>query len=416
MKKSGLVVCFNIAAERRDAGSAAEQQNPDRRVFYKSISHLIQIKMKVATAKTLFISASLLLMIIGVPGCSSSSSKTEADTSSVAAAADTTFTNPLLKSGPDPWAIYHEGNYYYIKSEAGRLVLMKTPDITDLQNAEQQVIWEPPEGKIYSQNIWAPEIHNINDDWYIYVAADDGDNRNHRMFALENSAQNPFEESFEMKSQIKTDPNDNWAIDGSVFEHEDELYFIWSGWEKPKVDTETQNIYIAKMSNPWTISSDRMLLSTPEYEWERNWKYEATFVPDAPVYVNEGPQMLKQGDKLHIIYSASGCWTPDYALGRLSTKAGSNLLNPDAWEKSPDPVFKKSEENGVYGTGHNSFFQSPDDTEDWILYHANDTPDGGCGNSRSPRAQKISWTEDDMPILGKPVSTSTELVKPSGTL
>lgn len=271
--------------------------------------------------------------------------------------ADSTFTNPLLTSGADPWAIFHEGNYYYIKSEAGKIILMRTPDITDLQHAEQHTVWTAPPNTDHSKNVWAPEIHNIDDHWYIYVAADDGDNRNHRMFVLENTAPDPFSGSFELKNRIKTDEGDNWAIDGSVFEHRDTLYFIWSGWQQPKPEggEETQRIYIARLSNPWTIASDRVELSQPELAWERNWDY-------------------------------------------------------------PEPVFQQSPENGVYGTGHNSFFKSPDGTEDWILYHANDHPADGCSDRRSPRAQRIRWMDDDTPIFGEPLPTAQPIRKPSGTL
>ncbi|MBC6999840.1 glycoside hydrolase family 43 protein [Cytophaga sp. FL35] len=326
------------------------------------------------------------------------------------------FTNPLLDSGADPWTIYHEGNFYYIKSGANAITLMRTADITDLRNAESKVIWRAPETGDHSRNIWAPEIHNINGHWYIYVAADDGDNRNHRMFVIDNSSPDPFKGEFKVKSKLKTDKNDNWAIDGSIFEHQNQLYFIWSGWENPKVDggEEMQNIYIAKMSNPYTISSDRVLISTPEHEWERNWHYPGVWKPDAPVYVNEGPQMLAHGDKVHIVYSASGCWTPYYALGLLTMNKNDDPMEKSSWSKSEDPIFQQAKEKSVFGTGHNSFFKSPDGTEDWILYHANDTPVDGCGNKRSPRAQKISWSSDNMPILGEPIETSEKLVKPSG--
>ncbi|WP_339709132.1 glycoside hydrolase family 43 protein [uncultured Kriegella sp.] len=330
---------------------------------------------------------------------------------------DDTFNNPLLPSGADPWTIYHEGSYYYIKSDAGAISLMRTPDITDLRNAERKVVWTAPATGDHSKEVWAPEIHNINGHWYIYVAADDGDNRNHRMFVLENTSADPFEGEFIIKSKIKTDPEDNWAIDGSIFSYNDTFYFIWSGWEHPKENggIETQNIYIAEMSNPWTIASDRVLLSTPEHDWERNWEYPDVWNPDAPVYVNEGPQMLAHGNKVHIIYSASGCWTPFYALGILTMHKDGDIMDPASWNKGKDPIFQQSEENEVYGTGHNSFFKSPDGTEDWILYHANDTPTDGCSDKRSPRAQKISWSSDDMPVLGIPIATSQTLQKPSGT-
>lgn len=328
-----------------------------------------------------------------------------------------TFTNPILPSGADPWAIYHEGNYYYIKSGNRSITLMRTPDITDLKNAEKKVIWKAPEEGDHSKNIWAPEIHNIEGTWYVYVAADDGNNINHRMFVLENIKADPFEAEFLMKSKIKTDLQDNWAIDGSVFENNKNLYFIWSGWEKPKDETgERQNIYIAHMSNPWTVDSDRILLSTPELEWEKKWVNADGWKPDKPVYVNEGPQILKHGNKLHIVYSASACWTPYYALGLLTTTIDSNIMENSSWVKSKKPIFQQSAENRVYGPGHNSFFKSPDGTEDWILYHANDNPEDGCSNKRSPRVQKIGWTIDDMPKIGIPVSTSELLIKPSGIL
>jgi GH43 family beta-xylosidase len=99
----------------------------------------------------------------------------------------------------------------------------------------------------------------------------------------------------------------------------------------------------------------------------------------------------------------------------LTTHIDSDPMDPDAWFKSPEPVFQQSPENGVYGTGHNCFFKSPDGSEDWILYHANDDPNNGCGNKRSPRAQRIQWREDDMPSFGAPLPTSQLIVKPSGT-
>lgn len=330
-------------------------------------------------------------------------------------AADT-FTNPLLASGPDPWVTQYDGDYYYLKSgPRSSIILMRTSDITDLKNAFAKTIWKAPPSTNYSEQIWAPEIHRIDDKWYIYFAADDGDNRNHRMFVLENVAANPFQGEFVMKAKIETDADDNWAIDGSVFEHRGKLYFFWSGWEKPTREVETANIYIARMSNPWTIASQRVRLSTPEHDWERQWQYPGAAGPSTPVYVNEGPQFLKRGDKLHIVYSASGCWTPHYALGLLTAAADCDPLDDTAWTKSKAPIFSQSAKNGVYGPGHNSFFKSPDGTQDWILYHANASPTDGCSPTRSPRAQEISWTDDHMPILGQPVSTDERLQKPSGT-
>jgi GH43 family beta-xylosidase len=99
----------------------------------------------------------------------------------------------------------------------------------------------------------------------------------------------------------------------------------------------------------------------------------------------------------------------------LTARADSDLLDPASWEKHPEPVFRHSPENGVFGTGHNSLFKSPDGTEDWILYHANDEPQDGCGRERSPRAQPVRWRADATPDFGVTLSTSVPIAKPSGT-
>lgn len=324
-----------------------------------------------------------------------------------------TYTNPLLPNGPDPWALWHNDRYYYMHTTGDNLVLWTTEDITNLKNAEKKIIWTPTDPS-NSKNLWAPEIHHINGKWYVYYAADDGNTDNHQLYVLENSNANPFDGEFVMKGRISTDKDNNWAIDGSLFEHKGEWYMIWSGWQTRRIDTETQCIYIAKMANPWTLGSERVLISKPEHEWERQYINETGWTPSYIIYVNEGPQALKspQGKYIHMVYSASGTWTPHYALGLLTASTDADLLNPASWKKHPEPVFKQSPENGVYGTGHNSFFKSPDGTEDYILYHARDHQTEGA---RSPRAQKIEWDANDFPIFGIPLPTAMELPKPSGT-
>lgn len=330
-----------------------------------------------------------------------------------------TFNNPLFpKVGPDPWALLQDGKYYYMHTMQDSLVLWVTNDITDVRNAKKKTIWLPKDSK-NSKNLWAPEIHFINGKWYVYYAADDGDSDNHQLYVLENSNKNPLNGDFVMKGRISTDKDNNWAIDGSVFENKGELYMVWSGWQTRRIDTETQCIYIARMLNPWTLESERVIISKPDLDWERNWINKKGWTPSHKIFVNEGPQPLKskQGKYIHIAYSASGCWTPFYALGLLTAKVDANLLDPKSWIKKTSPAFRQSPENGVYGTGHNSFFKSPDGKEDYILFHGRDTETDpeGMGDTRTPRMQKFKWDKNDFPIFGIPLPTSQKSLKPSGT-
>jgi len=84
--------------------------------------------------------------------------------------------------------------------------------------------------------------------------------------------------------------------------------------------------------------------------------------------------------------------------------------------KSSTPVFQQSAANGVYGTGGNDFFKSPDGSEDWFVYHATSNPNGDCGNGRSSRIQKITWNANGTPNFGVPVSTATDVPIPAAPI
>lgn len=307
-----------------------------------------------------------------------------------------TFTNPVVTDGADPWVIRYQDVYYYCFATDDRIWISCSKNLHEIGLAEPKLVWQPAEGNPWSEELWAPELHFFDNKWYIYVAADDGANENHRMYVLESDNIDP-QGHYNLKGKI-ADSTDCWAIDGTVLEHRGHLYFIWSGWEG-KVNVQ-QNLYIAPMSNPATISGDRVLISEPEYEWEKIGR---------PL-VNEGPEILKKNDKIHIIYSASGSWTDDYCLGQL-TFTGGDILSRASWIKKPEPVFSKTET--VFGPGHASFVKSPDGREDWIVYHAAKYKGGGW--DRDVRMQKFGWNSDDSPNFGAPVSAGVLLEVPSGS-
>ncbi len=319
-----------------------------------------------------------------------------------------TFTNPLLPSGADPWSIYKDGYYYYTNTLGDRIDIWKTKSLAELGTAERKTIWTPPANTLYSKEIWAPEIHFLQGKWYVYFAADDGKNDNHRLYVLENAG-DPMNDEWTFKGKV-SDPSDKWAIDGSIFEHNKELYMVWSGWEGDK--NGKQEIFLARMKNPYTITEKRVKISSPQLAWEKHGDLNDAWNPPH-VDVNEGPQFLRHGDKVFVVFSASVCWTDFYSLGLVHASAKSDLLNPASWTKHDQPLFVKSESNRVFAPGHNSFFKSPNGKEDWILYHANDEPGQGCGRFRSPRAQKFTWNKKGFPEFGEPVKTKVALAIPN---
>jgi len=324
-----------------------------------------------------------------------------------------TFTNPLLESGADPWVTFHNGFYYYMNTTGVNLTIWRTRDVTDLSGAEKKVVWVPPAEGPYSHDIWAPELHRLKGKWYIYFAADAGTNETHRIWVLENGARDPLTGTWQLRGKV-ADESDKWAIDASVFEHRRRIYVVWSGWEGNR--NGAQNIYIARLEKPWKVEGNRVLISKPELPWETIGDLR-TPQPGGitHVNVNEGPEILQHDHKIFLTYSASGCWTDNYALGLLTASDKADVLKPLSWRKSPKPVFSESPKAHAYGTGHNSFFRSPDRKQNWIIYHANPEPHEGCGRYRSPRAQPFTFDTDGLPDFGTPIPIDVPLKKPSGT-
>lgn len=366
-----------------------------------------------------------------------------------------TITNGTMVA-PDPWVVKKD-NYYYFCYSGGDGVCVASADSLDKVANNGNKVYTAPAGTMYSAEYWAPELHYINGEWYIYVAADDGNNNNHRMYVLKGTSQDPTQ-PFVMVGKI-TDSTNKWAIDGTILQTDDgRLYFVWSGW--PGDTNYVQNIYIAQMSSPTQISSNRVLLSTPSYSWETvdypdvnegpavithsgRWgkvNYNGTVgwinldytdavsgVTDRSNYtVNTQYRVTADGLNIrashdagstllatmpkdtvvttieisktyHIVYSASGSWTDDYCMGVLTLRDG-NFLNASSWSKASTPLISKA--SGAYGPGHCSFTKSYDDTEDWIVYHATAVSGSGWDN-RTVRFQKVGWN-GDFPVLASP--------------
>ncbi|MFD1140993.1 family 43 glycosylhydrolase [Larkinella insperata] len=309
-----------------------------------------------------------------------------------------TFTNPLLADGADPWIIYKDGYYYYTNTTGRNLTLWRTKDFTQLQKAEKKIVWTPPASGPNSKDIWAPELHHLNGKWYLYYTATDrakpGD-ASRFIFVLENESSNPLQGQWVDRGKINTNYS---GLDGSVFEHRGKRYFLYSAYVGPQ-----SNLFIAEMTNPWTISSRQVEIARPTLPWE---KYDGR-------EICEGPQFLRgKRGQLFIVYSASACWDDQYSLGMLTAAETSDLMNPSSWRKADEPVFAQSPAQSVYGPGHNCFTQSPDGKEDWIVYHAKVQANKAC-NNRTPRAQRFGWKADGSPDFGQPIAVGASLEKPS---
>ena len=320
----------------------------------------------------------------------------EAAPQSTSVVEDQSFTNPLFANGADPWLEYWQGNYYLTTTTwTSQLVMRKSPTLAGLASATPVNIWSETNPKSCC-NFWAFEFHRLQGPdgprWYMMYTSGKQENLDgQHLSVLESAGDDPMG-----PYQYKGSPMpDSWNIDGNYLEHNGKLYLLWSEW----VGDEQLN-WISEMSNPWTLTGERMVLSRPSLPWEQSGRK-----------VNEGPEVLKHKGRTFVIYSASFCDTPDYKLGLLEL-TGDNPMDASSWTKADQPVFERG--NGVFGPGHNGFFTSPDGSEDWLVYHGNNKATDGCSATRSVRAQPFTYKADGTPDFGTPVPEGQTVAAPSG--
>ncbi len=263
----------------------------------------------------------------------------------------------------DPWVIYEDGYFYHcFANRAGDIFVAKSQTAEGLATASPVLAYRPEEGKPYSKELWAPELHILDGKSYIYVACDDGNNHNHRMYVLTNDSADPTKVPYRMGGKL-TDDSDKWAIDATIFHYNGKRYVVWSGWEGD--ENVCQNLYIATMSDPFTITSKRVCISTPEYDWEK-LDCDGNEHGKGP-YINEGPAVYQKDGELMVLYSGSGSWANNYCIGILRFKGG-DLLDKNNWEKQPFPAL--SQADGWNGPGHCSVCS--DGKKDYIAFHVYD--------------------------------------------
>ena len=259
--------------------------------------------------------------------------------------------DPFIPQRADPFITRVDGAWYFTASvpEYDRIVLRRSDSLDGLRTAPEHAVWHAHADGWMSQHIWAPELHRIDGAWYLYFAASRRDDIwALRPWVLRCADADPVTGRWEECGMVKRPEEDefsftDFSLDMTTFAHRGRRYCVWA--EKVSVGKKISNLYLAEMSDPLTMKTPQMLLSSPTYAWERHG-----------FWVNEGPSFLAEGDRVFLTYSASDTG-PAYCMGLLWADADADLTDISAWHKCNRPVMKTNAEKGLYGPGHNSFFR-----------------------------------------------------------
>jgi GH43 family beta-xylosidase len=307
------------------------------------------------------------------------------------------YNEPWIIQRADPYVYRHVDGWYYFTASIPKydgIILRRAKTLRELPDAEEVMIWEKHNDGIMSEHIWAPELHYLDGKWYLYFAAGEKDRIwDIRPYILECTDPNPLTGEWVEKGKIQSADEDTFSFEGfsldaTIFENRGKRYYVWA--EKIGVGTQISNLYIAEMETPLKLKTVQVLLTTPDYDWERQG-----------FWVNEGPAVIKNRGRIYLTYSASETGIV-YCMGMLSADEDADLLDPISWKKERYPVLQSCEDKGIYGPGHNSFTVD-ENGEPIMVYHAR-TEKEIKGNplynpNRHAMLMKIRFGEDGAPIF-----------------
>ncbi len=304
---------------------------------------------------------------------------------------------PWIIQRADPYVYRHtDGKYYFTASvpDYDRIVLRCSGNLDGLAGASEKEIWHKHSTRAMSYHIWAPELHYLFGKWYLYFAAGEKEDIwKIRPYVLACTGHDPMKDEWVELGKMQAAAEDefsfeSFSLDATVFENQGRQYFVWS--EKVGVGKQISNLYIAEMESAHSLKTQQVLLSTPDYSWER-----------FGFWVNEGASVIHHAGKIYLTYSASDTGV-NYCMGMLTAKESDDLLDPRMWSKEREPVLKTDGNRRIFGPGHNSFTVD-EEGNDILIYHARteDTIEGNplYNPNRHAYRMRIKWDAAGRPIF-----------------
>ena len=313
---------------------------------------------------------------------------------------------PFIAGRADPNVVKYNGKYYFIATnESGNvnLYIRESDTVAGLNESEEHLVYDEAKGAeggiISTSNHWAPELHIIHEELYMFFATNVGTGWD--------------VQSVLMKLKTGGDPTnyDDWEApqryldkDGKVlntyyggitldmthFSYNDRDYVIWSQRNFGK-NGGTADLWIGETTaeNPGQLISDPVKIVDCEYSWERTHQT-----------VTEGPFVIIREDTLYMTYSGAAT-DETYCVGltQVDLSEDVDFLNPASWKKSNYPILtglSSQSENKYHGPGHNSYV-TDEDGNLINVFHAR--PGDGSAFQRDAFLRIVHFGVDGAPIL-----------------
>lgn len=285
----------------------------------------------------------------------------------------------ITRIGDPQILLYNDMYYCYATSSSEGFLVWQSADL---------VHWSRPELCFHAieswgkTNFWAPEVIYHNGKFIMHYTAKSRELDSLRLgVAVADSPTGPF-------TDVHGRPMFDFgyaAIDGSVLVSDEGNFFYYSRdcSENYVAGVKTSQLYCIRLSDDLTeVVGEPQLISTPTEPFERKSLSMAE-----PHLWNEGPCVIKLGDKYVMNYSANHYASNDYAI---CVSTADHPMGP--WTKSKNnPVLSCRAE--LFGAGHNAFFTDKSGRL-MTAFHIQTDPSHPSGNRRTVIGQ-VTFSEKD---------------------
>lgn len=288
------------------------------------------------------------------------------------------YTNAVLpKSAPDPGVI-QVGDQWYLthtgRNAEGTFPLYQSSDMVHWQEAG--ALFPPGQEPEWAQGqYWAPESHQVGDQYVAYFNALEKDSGRLRIGA---AVSDRVDGDYRDIGHPLVRNDKVSLIDPTFFRDQDgSQYLYWK--ENGNAQGEPSKIMAAQ------VAPDGLQLDGKPQEVLRNdpCSWEGSVV--------EGPEVLRHGDRYYLFYAGNNYASDGYAEG---VARSDSPLGP--FQKAPHPVLQSNQQ--WQGPGHGSLTRDAQGN-DWMIYHAwpgspKDNPQG-----RQVLLDRIEWTPQGWPTV-----------------
>ena len=314
---------------------------------------------------------------------------------------------PFIAGRADPNVVFYQGKYYFIATnESGNtgLYIRESDTVTGLNESKEHLVYDEAKaaeaGIVSKSNHWAPELHVIQGQLYMFFATNIGTGFDVQamIMKLKEGGNPTLYDDWEMPQRYLDKDGKNLStyyggitLDMTHFSYNDRHYVVWSQRNFSK-NGGTADLWIGETTaeDPGKLISDQVTIVSCEYSWERNNKTPVT----------EGPFIIIRDGVLYLTYSG-GATDESYCVGMTQIELSEDVdfLQADSWKKSNYPILtglSSRGENKYHGPGHNSYVTDEDGS---LINVFHGRPGNGNAFQRDAFLRIVHFGADGAPIL-----------------